>query len=169
MKIDKKPMHYKLAEWFHKQPREVINKREHVAQAIRHIKRNHGVDRPVTLDELHQWISHVRTRLELTKGVTIVCIPKQGFKVANDQEYADFTLTWSKRTLMCMDRTKRLIPYLNERCIKESIRKEFARLGDRIKTMPEEHRGFILALIKERKEVKENERKAIKDKRNGEK
>lgn len=161
LKPEREAIEVAMADWFYKSGGRLLNSHEIVDQM--NVERARSGLLPfdyekMTYQSLYSVISDVRRELEMRYQTTLVCIRKKGWKIANSQEHAEFTMECVKRTMQSADRTARLFPGVDRKCIPSAMKAVFGESSRQVLELKHGAQRFILGFnemrkLKERKEL----------------
>jgi len=149
-----------LTEWFYKQPVTRVLTYEMIGREMKRLRKKGDV----TQTDVGKAVSMCRVEMELSKGTTIINVPRQGYKLATPKELAIHAMKSGKRTMHWADRTYRALEITNRKLIPEALKKVFPE--EKIRTLSVAGKKFISNFVeyskKERKEISHGQKKQIK-------
>jgi hypothetical protein len=140
-----------LTEWFYKQPVTKVLTYEEIGREMKRLRKKGSV----TQTDVGHAVSMCRIEMELSKGTTIINVPKRGYKLATPAELAIHAMKSGKRTMHWADRTYRALEITDRRLIPGALKKVFPE--EKIRTLSVAGKRFISNFV----EYSKNERRAI--------
>ena len=153
-----------LADWFWGHRSAELVSYKALENAIREAKKQAKVaawGAVVTKAQAGCYISQVRRKLERKYDVTLVNVHQQGYKIASDMEYADFTMGWARRTMAAAARTVELAPRVKAQCVGPALKKAFEGHKDNLKALAAVRHEFSSTMQQWRKGINNADQKVV--------
>ena len=170
--IVRQPVEVALGDWFLEHGKDgTVLSHEVIAIAYKKFRTAAGsklVD--VTQQQLHQVIAACRVYLESKWKMTLLNVDRVGYKLADPKEKVLLTTQWMRRSIMCADRTQRLLDTNEEKDLVAHLPAAFEEVfgpnEKRIRTTANSGKSFAELYLDYTKEQRKEKLEALKNERN---